>query len=431
MTKRESLVVLAAGLVALAVIAVGVAVHAASGQLGTASPPFVMAWGPQADAVWTLVAVALLVALTAAAPRLLAVPRSPVGFAACGFAAALGVGLAVNGVRAGTRGWDGVFDLGPHGSFEAKNEVLAGLPSLSYGVHFFLDRFAELVPSQPVGLAGHPPGLPVLMHVAGIDTAPRLAALCIAALAAVTPATYALGRALGNDERSARRGALLAAAAPALVLFGISSTDAVFALAGTATAALLCARALPVRVAGCAALAISALLSWALLAIGAWAVLVAWRRDGARAAVALAAGSGVAVLALLGVLAAGYGYDPLGALRATEAVYRAGIATQRPYAFWVLGSPVAFAVTAGLPLTAAWLVAGVRRSAPALALAAIVVVSALLGFTKAEVERIWLPFVPLACVAASTVVADRHLRPVLALLGAQALVTELAFATVW
>ena len=207
--------------------------------------------------------------------------------------------------------------------------------------------------------------------------------------------------------------ALLACAAPALVLFGISSTDAVFALAGTATAALLCARALPVRVAGCAALAIvgAAVLGVAgHRRLGGARRLAARRRSARRSPSPPAAG--VAVLALHGVLAAGYGYDPLGALRATEAVYRAGIATQRPYAFWVLGSPVAFAVTAG-PAAHRRLARRRRcaRSAPALALVAIVVVSALLGFTKAEVERIWLPFVPLAVRRRRTVVDDRRLRP--------------------
>ena len=40
-------------------------------------------------------------------------------------------------------------------------------------------------------------------------------------------------------------------------------------------------------------------------------------------------------------------------------------------------------------------------SRPPSALAVIVVVSAVAGFTKAETERIWLPYVPLACAAAA------------------------------
>lgn len=431
LTIRETRLLAGAALVATATIAAGVAIHAATGELGTATPPFVMAWGPRVDAPGAIVAVAVLAGLVALGPSLLIRPRSPLAFGGSVFAVALAVGLALNAARTGTRGWTEVFDLGPGGSFQAKNEVLAGLPSLSYGVGFFLDRYAELVPSQPVGLAGHPPGLPILLHVLGIDSARELAVLCIASLAAVAPAVHALGKALELGERAARRGALLACVAPALVLFGISSTDAVFALAGTVTAALLCARRPRVQAVGCAALALAALLSWALLAVGAWAAIVTWSRRGPRAGLALAAGAGIAVLGAQGLLAALYGYDPLGTLRATEGVYRDSIATTRPYAFWLVGSPVAFAVTAGLPITAAWLVAAARRNGPALALAVIVVLAAVLGFTKAEVERIWLPFVALACVAAASVVGDRLLRPVLAVLALQALATELLFATVW
>jgi methylthioxylose transferase len=354
-----------------------------------------------------------------------------VAFAVTVAIVSLAVALAANAARNGSSGWDRVFDLGPHGSFEAKNEVLAGLHSLSYGVHFFLDRFAELVPSQPVGLAGHPPGLPVLLHVTGITTAAGLAAVCIAAVAGVAPATYALGRALDLGDRTARRAALLASASPSLVLLGVSSTDAVFAFFATVSAALLVSRRRSLRAGGCIALAFAALLSWIVLAIGAWATLVVWQRRGWRPALGLAAACGCAVVALDGLLAARYGYDPIGAVRATGQVYRSGIAGDRPYAFWVVGSPVAFAIMAGLPLSAAWVVATVRRATPAVAVAALIAVSALIGFTKAEVERIWLPFVPLVCVAAATVIDDERLRRALIVLGIQTLATTLLFATVW
>ena len=57
--------------------------------------------------------------------------------------------------------------------------------------------------------------------------------------------------------------------------------------------------------------------------------------------------------------------------------------------------------------------------------------AAVAGFTKAEVERIWLVFAPLACLAAAAALQERHLRPVLGLLGAQALAWELLWNTVW
>lgn len=431
MTKRETRGLAAVGIGVAAVIATGLSIHAANGGLGTASPPFVMFWSPRLIGWGSLPAVAVLAALVAVAPRLLARPRAPARFAATLFGATLAVALAVNAMRFGPAEWSRVFDLGPGGSFEAANEVLAARPALGYGAHFLIDRFAELVPSQPVGFAGHPPGLPLLMLALGIDTAAGLAALCIGSLAAIAPAVYALARSLELHESVARRAALLACASPGLVLFGATSTDAVFALAGTLTAALLCARRPALRAAGCVALAGAALLSWALLAIGAWAFLVTWARRGRRPALALALACAAAVVALQAVLAGLYGYDPIGALRATGQVYRDSLARTRPYEFWVLGSPVAFAVTAGLPLAAAWLLAALRRAPLAVALVAIVVISAVLGFTKAEVERIWLPFTPLLCLAAATVIDDRRLRPVLGLLAAQTLATEALFGTIW
>jgi hypothetical protein len=54
-----------------------------------------------------------------------------------------------------------------------------------------------------------------------------------------------------------------------------------------------------------------------------------------------------------------------------------------------------------------------------------------LGFTKAETERIYLFLVPLACVAAATALPERYLTPVLAALAVQALASELLLFTVW
>lgn len=58
-------------------------------------------------------------------------------------------------------------------------------------------------------------------------------------------------------------------------------------------------------------------------------------------------------------------------------------------------------------------------------------VASVAGFTKAETERIWLPFVPLACVAAAAVIPPGHVRLVAPLLAAQAVVFVLLFQTIW
>jgi hypothetical protein len=428
---RPRALLLAAALVAAAVTAFGVLTHRADGTLGTALPPFVMSFGVRVDALWLAVAAAAVAALTAAAPRLLAAPRPAPAFAAVAFAAALGLELAVNAVRLGTYGWWRIFDLGAGGSFEAGNEYLPGLGALRYGARFFLDRFAELVPALPVNVAGHPPALLLVIDTFGLGTAQRLAGLCIAAAAVTAPLAYALARTLGLAEPRARLAGLLTAASPAMVLFGATSADAVFAAAGLTAACLLASRTPWVRALGMIALAVAAFFSWALLAIAAWAAILAWRREGLRAAIVLAAGCAAAVVAFDAALYALSGYDAIGTLRATEAYYRNSLARDRPYWFWVLGSPVAFLVTAGLPV-AAGLLTGVRRAlAPAAAIGAVIAIAALAGFTKAEVERIWLPFVPLACVAAAAALPLGRPRLLVGALAVQALLTTVLFETIW
>jgi hypothetical protein len=416
--------------VAAVTVAAGLTIHHLTGRLGTAAPPFVAGWDPRAELVPALLAAAASAAAVALAPRLVAARVSPWRFDLLLFLAALAVGLAVGAARDGTHGWWAIFDLGPRGSFEARNEYLPGLPALSYGVGFYLDRFAELVASQPVNVAGHPPGPLLLAHVLGLRTAPALAALCIGAAAACAPLAHRLGRTL-HGERAGRVAGALCALCPLVLLFGVTSFDAVFAACGTATAGLLVARSAPMRLAGAAALALSAFLSWALLGVGAWAAVVVWRRDSARAALLLAAACGLALVAFNGVLAAATGYDPVGTLRATEQVYRDSVAQRRPLWFWAVGSPVAWGVMLGPPIALRALRAATSARAAGLATATVVVVAAGGGFTKAETERIWLFLAPLACVAAAPFVRAHRLPLVLAVLAAQALAVQLLLGTVW
>jgi methylthioxylose transferase len=134
---------------------------------------------------------------------------------------------------------------------------------------------------------------------------------------------------------------------------------------------------------------------------------------------------------LYAALALLVGFDAPGTLRATGDVYRLGVASGRPYAFWVFGSPVAFLLTLGAPI--AWLAArGLGRGDRlAIAIWSVLAISAVLGFTKAETERIWLCFAPYVCLAAAPLVTRRGLRPLLALLALQALVVEALFGTPW
>ena len=244
----------AVGLVA--VVAAGLITRFAFDRpLGTALSPFVMGFKPAIHPLAVLT-VAVAGVIVAAAPRLLE-SRTP-RFVVALFAAALASALALNASRSGPDEWAAIFRLGAGGSFEAINEYLPGLPALSYGVPFLLDRFAELLLTLPINVSAHPPGLIVALHALGLTTAERMAAACIASAAAVAPLTYAIGRSL-LEERHARVAGLLAAASPC-VLFGATSADAGHAAAGAVSAALLVAPGRARRAAGAAMFGLGSML---------------------------------------------------------------------------------------------------------------------------------------------------------------------------
>ena len=147
----------------------------------------------------------------------------------------------------------------------------------------------------------------------------------------------------------------------------------------------------------------------------------------------LAAVCGVVLVALHAAFSALTGFDPIGTVRATEIVYREGVASMRPYWYWVLGSPVGFLLVLGLPISWLALRELAHRSPEAVAIFTVLAIAAVMGFTKAETERIWLFFAPFVCLPAARALAARPamITPVLAALAAQALLHELVFDTVW
>jgi len=415
---------------AFAVMAVTVLVGHLLDRTGTAlgvpNPPFL--WRGDLM-VHPLVIAALLVLPGAvwAGPRLLG--ARPLAFALAALGLTVLVRLSLGAVREGTSGWDQVFDRAR--SFEASNEYLPALPALQYGADIFLDRFSEVVTSLPVHAAGHPPGLLLTMNALGIDTPAGLAALSIGAGVLATPLLYALGRRL-LGETEARIAALLLALSPGVAMFGVTSPDGLYMTLGVLSAlALVAAPRAAAAIGGAIVLAVSSFFAWSLLAVGAWAAVLEWRRTGLRWAVLLAAACGVGLVAFYALLYAGSGFDPVGTLQGTEQVYREGIARGRPYWFWVLGSPTAYLVTLGLPIAwYAFRALGDGRTV-ALAIFAVLLVATVLGFTKAETERIWLFFAPFLCLAAAAVLPRHRLALVLGLLAAQALATELLVDSVW
>jgi hypothetical protein len=413
--------------VVAATIAYGFAARAAGHELGASLAPFLWDWRPRVGPS-ALPAAALLIGGVTLAPRLLRSSVRPWAFAA----ATLGFGLALRVALGAARGLDGLWSVYQLGNHEAASEYLPALPAFDFGTRVFLDTWAEVGPSLPVHAVGHPPGLLLVLHWLGIDSAGGVAALTIGAGALTIPLSYLLARSL-LDERRARTATLLYVFAPSAVLYGATSADALYATLALVAAIPLAAatrRHAPLAP-GALALAVASFFSYANLAIGAWATLLAQRRAGWRRAVLLAAACGIALVAFYAGLYLASGYDPIGAVASTESVYREGIANRRPYAFWVFGSPAAFLGALGLPIAWYALRSAAAGWAPALALAAVVAIAALLGFTKAETERIYQFLVPLACVAAAAALPRRLLPAALAVLAAQALAIELLVYTVW
>jgi hypothetical protein len=414
--------------IALATIAWGLIASRSGVVLGTANPPFFLIYDTGFGGAGGLLWLTLLIGCAAAAVPLVRSAGSPLGFLVGVTLLGLGARLALAGVRDGTAGWYSMFGIDP----EAGNEYLPALPALhSLGLHDFLDRYAELSPSLPIHPSAHPPGILLLTDRLGIGSAQGFAALVIAAGVLAVPLTFWAARRLDLEQGQARAAAAMLAFSPAAMLYGVASADALYATLGLAAVPLLVGRGLLSRVAGAAVLAVASFFSWALLAVGAFAALVVALRErlveGIKVGVAIA-GALVIFYALLHAVS---GYDPLGVLHAANEAYDLGISNARPWIFWVLGSPVAFLVLSGAPV--AWYAARALGTghAIAVALAVVLLIASLLGFSKAETERIWLFFGPLACLAAAAILPRDRIPLVIGLLVAQGLLIELTMETVW
>ena len=306
----------------------------------------------------------------------------------------------------------------------------------------YVDRIPKSHPDNwLIHVAGHPPGA-VLFHIALVRIGlggDLVAALVIVAIAATIPlATMTVLRVLGA-ESLARLAAPFLVLTPAAVFLAVSA-DAVFAaLAAWGLAALaLAARAQGRgRLVGWGVLA-GLLLGWCvmssyglpLLGILALTVLHLARSWWPLPVAAVAALGMVLVFAVLG-FAWWEGYPVL------VDRYWDGIAATRPASYWMWGNLGALLVSGG-PLLGAGLALIVRRhEGPARVVAMLagaaaltVVIADLSQMSKAEVERIWLPFVPWLTLSLSLLPGGWR-RWGLALQVATALVVQHLVYTTW
>jgi hypothetical protein len=360
--------------------------------------PLVASWRPRIGP-GTLPAIALGAAAVWWGPRLAAALSWP-RLAAVAYAA----GVAWQVSLATVDGWGGIGHILNH--HDEYLPTARGVTDISAALHDWIDRIPlHSAHHWPVHVAGHPPGALlffVLLDRIGLGSG-LAAGWVVMLIAATTPVAVLLTlRRLGAAD-AARNVAPLLVIGPAAIWTAVSA-DAVFAAVGAWALCCLAYSATSLTRIGTIAAGLGAglllgycvLLSYGLPILGLLALGVLVVARTARPLPWLIAGTAAVMLAFA---AAGFAWwDALPVLRRR---YYAGIAARRPAAYWVWGDLAALCISAGPAVGASVAVVLTRlrqRIEPvvALALAALscIVVADLSFMSKAEVERIWLPFVP-------------------------------------
>lgn len=285
---------------------------------------------------------------------------------------------------------------------------ITDIPAMLRG---FTSRILSLQPdSWTTHVSGHPPGATltfVWLDRIGLGGPTAAALFCVAVAGLVAVAVPVTVAALGRLDL-ARAAVPFVVLLPGAVWLGVSA-DAMFAGVAAVGVMLLALGVSRGRMALCAAggavLGWSVFLSYGLLLMAPVALTVVlvtrcWR------ALAYAV---PAALAVVGVFALA-GFWWLDGYQLVIRRYYEGIGAVRPYWYWVWANLACVALVVG-PAVAA----GLRRTAPefltvrpspvaALVRAGVlaVVTADLSGLSKAETERIWLPFAVWLVLAAAT-----------------------------
>ncbi len=287
---------------------------------------------------------------------------------------------------------------------------------------FFLGSYAERLASYNIHTQGHPPGMVVLLWVmdrAGFGGVNPNAVLVFLG-GGVGSAAALVGAKEVAGEAIARRAAPFLALTPAAIWW--TSGDAFFAGVSTTAVTLVILatgrdgrRSDVLGALGGLAFAATAYLSYGLVLLALIPLVIAAHRGRWRPVLVA---SGAAAVVMLAV-SVGTGFLWWEGLAATRVQYFVGVAKNRPYEFFVVANLAALILAVG-PAT---IVGFTRlRGRPLVWLvgsaAAAVLLADISGMSKAEVERIWLPFVPWLVVATAALTVGRKIPR--SWLGAQA-----------
>ncbi|MFE6618169.1 hypothetical protein [Streptomyces sp. NPDC057740] len=406
-SRRDLYACVAAVLLVTAAVLVGRRIQATRHTLFVNWPPLLATWDPHVGP-GSAAAVAVAIGTVAYGPALAA--RLPWrGLLPLAWATALAWILSLALVD----GWH----RGIAGRLTTRHEylrVIDRFDDIPATLHGFTDHILLGSPDHwPAHVAGHPPAAPltfVLLDRIGLGGGGWAGMWCIAVGATACVAVLVTIRALA-DEALARRAAPFLVLAPAAVWTG-TSADAYFAAVAAWAVALL-ALAVTGRSpwwAGASGLLFGLVcyLSYGLTLVALIGAAVLWLgRHGIRQRPGLPVAllAGLAVVPALFTLA---GFDWWEAYRLLVTRYHQGVGGIRPYGYWVWANLACavlitgLATAAGLRRTGAVLVrrrdSAFGRTAEArLALLVSAALLALLvadlsGMSKAETERIWLPF---------------------------------------
>ncbi|MEO6467774.1 MAG: hypothetical protein ABIP21_01645 [Acidimicrobiia bacterium] len=280
-------------------------------------------------------------------------------------------------------------------------------------LHAYLSTFTERLPGYNIHTRGHPPGFVVLlwaMDHLGFHGVRWEAALIFAGGAAAVVAVLVVVRDVAG-ETVARQTAPFLVLAPAAVAW--TSGDPFFAgVSAWAVTLMVLATGRTGRRQDALAVASGLLFAWtAFLSYGLVLLMLiplvigAWRRSFRPLIV-----GGVVVVAGTLAVWGGTGFAWWEGLAATRVQYFRGVGGRRPYNYFLLANLAAFALAVG-PATAVALARVRRRPLAVLvgAAIAVVLIADVSGMSKAEVERIWLPFVPWVMAAGAVLMTTRWL----------------------
>jgi len=305
-------------------------------------------------------------------------------------------------------------------------------------------------------VAGHPPGafliFVVLDHI-GLRGGAWAGMLCVV-VGATAPVSVAVALRRLDGEATARRVLPFLALFPGAVWVG-ASADGIFAAVLAAGLALLASGGWRGALTGGVLLGFALYLSYGLVLAGglALAVIVLLRRGACRSGARSALDSGrrlavtLAALAGAGAVVVAFtvaGFWWLTGYRLVVERYYQGWAADRPYSYWVWANLASLVLCAGPVVGPALYRAAVagrlsnvdaaspRRALALLPFAALaaICVADVTGLSKAEVERIWLPYAIWLLVATAWLPAA-HRRWWLAAQALTALAINHALLTGW